>query len=236
MNSTGNYGGGMYLLSSILKIMANANVLFINHRALVQGGAIYLSQSTIYLAIGANLTFFNNRASDEGGAIYLRQSTIDVANEANLDFINNTAGDKGGALYVDPGVMLHDSSAYFPCFLQNFAHYAAHGTLSFTNNSATNGGDDVYGGSLQACNVKNYVYGISSVSSDPLRVCMCESPANDKPQCSSHPHESYNYANLIHSKCFSWRELYGPNISCWSGLRHNYWCCLFEHFPISNLQ
>ena len=65
---------------------------------------------------------------------------------ANLSFFDNTVGDKGSALYVDLRVTLHDSTDY----LRNYDKID-HGTLSFTNNFATNGGDDVYGVSLIAC-------------------------------------------------------------------------------------
>ena len=143
----------MHLSSSTLKVMADANMLFINNIALL------------------------------GGAILLHQSMITVATGANLTFVNNTAVDKGGAIYVDPGLMLRDyrnvDDSVYRCRLLKTDNV----TLSFANNSATNGGDDVYGASLQVCNVENYVPSISSVSSDPLRVCMCESPVYDKPQC-----------------------------------------------------
>ena len=83
----------------------------------------------------------------------------------------------------------------------------------FANNSAGNGGDDIYGASLQEClsNECNSVTfagvtpGISSVSSDPQRVCLCDN--NGKPQCANasfiylhrkvHPGENFTVPAVI---------------------------------------
>ena len=65
-------------------------------------------------------------------------------------------------------------------------------TLRFINNSAASGGDNIYGGTLYGlcerlskCNltVKTDSSGISSVSSDPIRVCACDNTG--KPRCTS---------------------------------------------------
>ena len=73
------------------------------------------------------------------------------------------------------------------CFLRNHDH---HGMYHFLNNSATNGGDDLYGASSQECFINHHGYGTSesSVPSDPLQACVCETAAViNKSQCISSP-------------------------------------------------
>ena len=111
--------------------------------------------------------------------------------EVQTTFINNSVFDKGGAVYVYPGL----KSIYFvesawntlsllDCFITpEMDNSEDTGYIYFENNLAENGGDEIYGASLSGCPlIAKHTDGISAVSSDPLRVCICDS--NDKPQCS----------------------------------------------------
>ena len=153
-NNTNVYGGALQLDSSILNITAGANVEFINNTALVHGGAIYLSSSTLY-----------------------------VEDEASLSFTNNSAGDKGGAIYITPGVTEAYIDYVDECFVYNAIIFSVNYYFFFNNNEAAHGGDDIYGASLYAClALRNiHISGISAVTSDPLKVCLCDNPA--KLQC-----------------------------------------------------
>ena len=64
--------------------------------------------------------------------------------------------------------------------------------LVFDNNTAINGGNDIYGASIEECKSSthcppvdrvNISSSISSVSSDPLRICVCDHYG--VPQCSN---------------------------------------------------
>lgn len=136
---------------------------------------------------------FANYIHNTGGAMALYSSTLKFASGANVSFINNSAYDIGGAIYIEPGVSpswIWDSfdppsSFYHLLDCNNRSTY----TLHFMNNSAVNGGDDIYGGTLyepsNKCNltVTTDSSSISSVSSDPIRVCACDSTG--RPQCNN---------------------------------------------------
>ena len=187
-------------------ITLSGNVTFTNNTN-IYGGAIELYSSTLNIAAGANVTFIDNRALAQGGAIFLSLSKVIVETGANLRFVNNSARDKGGAVYVHPGVTTMSSTEVFELkrdtdtaivkYIYNcLFHSDNNNGIQFIENKATNGGDDIYGASLFACSIGTPIPGISTASSDPLRVCLCESPA--KPLCSRDIPESetYNYADL----------------------------------------
>jgi hypothetical protein len=141
---------------------------------------------------------FANNSGAKGAALALYSSNLKLGSGANLTFINNLAFRKGGALYIEPGLspFVYETSfhSYFPymyCFLELLdCSSTSQYTVYFKNNSAYFGGDDMYGASfhnivcygshvdnpLHICDVT--VVGassnISSVSSDPTRVCLCD--------------------------------------------------------------
>ena len=83
----------------------------------------------------------------------LHLSNWNIAPDTNVSFVKNTALDLGGALYIEPDFPADPitiSLTKIPCFYQllgcnNGSFYQ----LYFANNSATNGGDDIYGAPLQ---------------------------------------------------------------------------------------
>ena len=145
---------------------------------------------------------FTNNTGTRGAALALYSSTLCIAQNANMSFTNNLAIDRGGALYIEPSVspfMLAMSLAnglYQPSCFYKLLHFNDQVNISynvhFFNNSAYFGGDDIYGSSFNSPHCKNSeeysvvtVTGassnISSVSSDPTRVCLCDSTG--QPQC-----------------------------------------------------
>ena len=149
------------------------------------------------VTVSGNVIFQNNTAIN-GGAMVLHSSTLYIDRNTNVLFINNTAANVGGAIFVDSGSIMRPDSDFtrFPCFYQilhPFSNYSFE--LSFTNNSARSGGNDIYGASLKGnCQEsKNSLFdfdafklfhfntrNLSSVSGSPSRVCICES---NIPQC-----------------------------------------------------
>ena len=150
------------------------------------------------ITLSGVITFINN-SGIRGGAIVLYSSTLNVLPGTDVLFINNYAVETGGAIYVNPSLTPDQllsimEQETFPeslikrprCFyhLLNCSVRATY-TFSFSNNSAMNGGDDIYGASLEfhrlegsgKCNLTVNVNntGLSSVSSDPTRVCLCDS-------------------------------------------------------------
>ena len=166
------------------------------------------------ITLSGVVVFSNNRAI-RGGAMALYSSTLNVAPGANVSLVNNSAVETGGAIYINPSLipnplLLEENYDEFPkrarqdilpqCFyhLLNCSTGASY-TFSFADNSAMQGGDDIYGASLNYhqssgnCNLTVIMNstGLSSVSSDPTRVCLCDSEGI--PQCKNN---SYNYRSL----------------------------------------
>ena len=152
------------------------------------------------LTLSGNILFANYSANI-GGAMSLFLSTLNFVPGANVSFINNSANDKGGAIYIEPDVspswINFDTPSCFYHLLD--CNSSAIYSLHFVNNSATNGGDDIYGGAVSGLcmtvskcklTVTTDSSSLSSVSSDPIRVCACDN--NSKPRCSN---TEYIYMN-----------------------------------------
>ena len=152
------------------------------------GGAIRMSESTIWLDYNTNITFSNNTAGTVGGAIYVQEFTTPNFLDAVAAINEPSPPDCFYRLMFNAGANGHNLSL---SALVNFEH-----------NSAKMGGDDIYGSSLKGdCSitpdkqtrsyqVQNEIFhfydvGLSSVSSDVRRVCLCE---NGLPQCDSMAH------------------------------------------------
>lgn len=192
--------------ASLSTITLSGNISFLNNTG-VNGGAMALYSSTLVIAPNTSVYFHNNTAVSGGAMALYHFSTLNIAHNTSIRLYDNTATESGGAIYLDNNVnSLSDYSP--PCFYQllNYrddAHLDWY-NITFCNNSATNGGDDIYGefmhssecyayqhissGNggyypydhivLSCCVQKYFHYGsksISSVSSDPLRVCLCKS-------------------------------------------------------------
>ena len=166
---------------------------FINN----QGTAIESYYSAVTLAGG---TLFSNNTSTRGGALLLYQSYLYLALSSNTSFFNNYAQEVGGAIYVKqrPYFQLNVID-YPPCFYQTSSLFVSpEMNLNFKSNFASGGGDDIYGGSIfSPCRLFNSHYRfssslrifhfqdktLSSVTSDPTRVCLCDDQGT--PQCAN---------------------------------------------------
>jgi predicted outer membrane repeat protein len=164
------------------------------------------------ITLSGNMLFANNSAV-RGGAIALYYSTLNIAAGTVVTFTNNFAYDKGGAIYIEPGISPHDNMLFevtkHHCFYQ-LLHCSANSTyvLNFANNSARYGGDDIYGTSIQLldsicqtsqlnnkCNltINGASSDLSSVSSDPLRVCLCDDQGK---LCNGTMSYEYSYTHI----------------------------------------
>ena len=208
-HSTVTFSGDMIFANSSIfttysyfgTITLSGNTIFTNNTA-YGGGAMYLDSSTLNITSNSVVLFSNNIALDLGGAIYLVGSKINIAPGANVTFANNRAYDKGGAIYFEPGITLsqvlsqdNPHKCFFYQSLEGGTTAGIH--INFTNNTAGNAGDDIYGASLEDCSLESNHYknnlihhnesdfSISLVSSDPLRICICDNNGNGTyvPQC-----------------------------------------------------
>ena len=184
--------GNCYAYNSPIIVRESTTISFTGTSEFAGSNQALALISSVFNMSG-NVTFVNNTGT-RGAAMILYSSTLNIAPNTNLVFINNSAKDRGGAIYIEPGVSSIFHQFHFICFFQllncsNNANYS----LYFSNNSAVNGGDDVYGAFLQAgsgclpepdCNLIVNITNPSksSVSSNPLHVCTCDN--DGKPHCS----------------------------------------------------
>ena len=138
------------LSTSGVVCLFNVNMLniqdcrFINN----QGTAIKSYYSAVTLA---GDTLFSNNTSTRGGALLLHDSYMYLTAFSNISFFNNRAKDVGGAIYLQHTNIQFDIFDILPCFYQITSDSLMDSpelNLNFKSNSATGGGDDIYGGSL----------------------------------------------------------------------------------------
>ena len=100
------------------------------------------------ITLSGNISFLNN-AGTNGGAMALYLSTLSFAFGANVYFYSNTAMEAGGAIYVDKNynnLRLVDGAYLPPCFYRILRVTTSDWlNISFYNNSATKGRNDIYG-------------------------------------------------------------------------------------------
>ena len=105
-----------------------------------------------------------------------------------------------------------DSCSYVGCFFHpiNCSKDSSQSiTLNFENSLAKKGGSDIYGGSLLECSDSTFLCDLAvnndtSVSSDPLRICICDHNSFGRQQCQCdefesnvHPGESFNLSSVL---------------------------------------
>ena len=178
----------------------------------VYNNIVFLSTMTVHkvnLYFIGNSTFSNNVASN-GGAIFMSRSIIWLQKGAHVSFFNNSATQIGGALSIRERVVheLYAGQLGKPCFFQLISSDIKEGDVSlvFSNNHAKIGGNDIFGAALRDdCDVSDHYSpsfyyfkkvikfqtpSISSVSSHPNRVCLCDD--SGVPQCENIDYIYYN--------------------------------------------
>ena len=178
--SAGAGGAGGAIYAEVSYVQLTGDVTFENNRA-VLGGAIRLISGSVLIT--GNISFISNFAYIEGGAMGLKGRTqLLLRSPVVASFNDNEADYFGGAIYS--ASVCSDSRP--DCFFaedtdsdQRDLH------LNFSKNSAPHGGSVIYGENLEHCLVNHTTSGISflqnisniissEISSDPLKICICE--------------------------------------------------------------
>ena len=160
--------------------------------------AFVAHNSTLYFESDCWVQFYQNQGYYGGALSLYTYSVLNVMPTANVTFINNNARKNGGAIYVDtlsyesPNIELHHQCFYYGYRRQTENMY-------FCNNTAVQGGDSIYGGSIDKCYGRksttarhsefdlhnnnqnldditlfcNSSDSSSVISSNPIRLCFC---------------------------------------------------------------
>ena len=154
----------------------------------------------------------NNR-NTEGAGITM-QSTANIVVQGRTIICNNTADKHGGAILVTKSLLYLQNQALL-CTL-SFEEQSS--LMMFSGNRAGEGGSDMYGAILMGCrwiahvghpNETSWYFDtpimkhlhfsdtdrLSSMSSDPIMVCFCNTTTN-LPDCSDRTHHMQTYPGL----------------------------------------
>ena len=214
-NLSANLGGAIYTSDNSLVSFRGTSSMDNNFVEL--GGAIYVRNTTL---VFEGTVHFTNNGNDKdiiskGGGMYLSDSVLSILPNTTVYWVNNHAT-FGGAIYVDdsPNPFIYctkiEKCAPKECFFQLPGQNLSNGLnvqLVFENNSADGAGSVLYGGAIDNCTLTgldSYSSGEvfdmlvhidddntnSSISSDPFRICPCES---NLPNCSKSIIESTLY-------------------------------------------
>ena len=213
-NTSNGVGSLPYLIAAASNVTISGMVTFANNILT----PIVLFSSIITLS--GNISFVSNSGT-KGGAIALLPSTLNIAHNTTIYFYNNLARETGGAIHVAKSSYSFDKCFYQLLDHSNKYNWYR---IQFKNNTAKNGGDHVYGELMHsdACcatpeichsdthNIigtpsyraqKYFAYdpdsktSLSPVSSDPTRVCLCDSMG--KPQCAAMD-KIYGHSVIVH--------------------------------------
>ena len=205
----------------------SSNVKIIGDVTFADNVCTVISAYSSTITLSGNISFLNNTGVN-GGAMALYSSTLNIASNTTVYFYNNRATETGRAIYVDndSNQLKFSTPDFQPCFYQLPDYDDKTSTwynISFHNNSATKGGDHIYGAFMHSgdcyvalgdrydydgiipsyCAQKYFHYepkSSSSVSSDPIRVCTCKSGSQ---QCSDihsievHPGETFTLSVVV---------------------------------------
>lgn len=210
-----------------------SNWMILDERRLVHGGILDIfsvdkvkfesciftdNNSTVLSIVDSNvvlsgqLLFSDNSAVDGGAMKFCDSSYMFIENNTSAIFQRNQAKNAGGAIFAQQRCLETNPSCFFQPLVKDFTKLSDFGknikmTLKFINNTATNSGNAIYGGSIDYCYTFNHFisrrgkesYYLSSVvfkklfhilnqdhnydiSSNPYGVCLCNKTTK-KPQC-----------------------------------------------------
>ena len=139
------------------------------------------------ITLSGTVSFINNTGI-RGGAMALYSSIVYLKSALNVNFINNSAQKTGGAIHIEPDMTRNICPS---CFYQFEGQNSTDIAIHYSKNRAELGGDDIYGNSRALCKFIDRTFPstttstLSSVSSDPTQVCLCDS--DGKPWCENTP-------------------------------------------------
>ena len=190
------------------------NSTFINNSG---SHAVDVYKSRLYFT--GRILFQNNTSSTDGGALYLRGNSLMYCKpDTIILFRNNTARHRGGAIYVETFIQIGIPFCFFQ--LDHVRQYhSSNVQLIFEGNHANQAGVAIYGGRVDSCyiyelkytlfprssrvgtpsvkvfeklfNFSNSTPSLTLVSSDPIRVCFCNSTKINYAQSQILPKEAF---------------------------------------------
>ena len=139
------------------------------------------------ITLSGLLTFVNNSALSGTVFSFFQDSVLHLTETSRTYFLNNHATNSGGVFYVSNNEHVVVGAVKTVCFFDTSDVSTPQIRFTFVNNSAGKGGDVLYGGEIALAtdgnwnclkrfkNISNLTSQntLSQISSDPMRVCLC---------------------------------------------------------------
>jgi hypothetical protein len=166
--------------------LANSLILFKNNTGSQSGGITYINTKVIFQG-GSHLIFTSNRGKRGGAmAFYARSHILFNGGITNFTFTNNHASIVGGAIYVQDSDYTRIGHHNYRTQFFSIPNTIKKPTFYFSNNTAIQAGDALYGGGGNVDDIKfNNTASTdwSIAATTPFRLCRCK---NSKPKCDSY--------------------------------------------------
>ena len=199
---------------AVIEMNNNSGVTFRNSS--FEGNSIScLKLVNTHFTVNGTLTFEDNRVYRGAALVFIDKSSLAISNQSTLVFKNNNAATTGGAIYVVSSKYYvptaHGLRTCSTCFLK-VEDKSKMARLIFKDNTASQGGDVLYGGSLgractnnqssnanYRCNSCLQVFRdiskispetLSSITSAPSRACFCIN-GSTSPDCFALFHSNF---------------------------------------------
>ena len=172
-----------YSFDSNIEILANSSITFENNTG-AQSGGMTLVNSFVAFKGSSRLTFSHNSGKRGGAMAFYGRSQLKVhGGITNLTFVQNHATVVGGAIFVQDSDYVTEFG--YMKFFDAASYKATKPNFFFSNNTAIQAGDALYGGTgnsndLTFNNSVNSDWSLAST--EPFKVCRC---IKSKPQCNS---------------------------------------------------
>ena len=181
---TSRYDSVLYATNTLISMNGYSQLIFENNSGVICGGMLLVNSNFSFSSFGAKYIQFSHNRGRTGGALALFQGAhlkFDCK-KVTMRFTNNAASEVGGAIYVDDlGYIVLESrlSPFYivPRYCRKRPVFYGY----FNNNTARVAGNIIYGGWLDGYETSDPFSSLdndrehpSEVSSDPIRVCICE--------------------------------------------------------------
>ena len=180
----------------VVLVYKSRNTTFTNCTFAENAGTALVAFHVDHLVFSGEMKFLNNSAY-RGGGLVLIESVLYVDSLASITFHGNRVSNKGGAILVEGSLATTEDDPHTTdhCFYQFWSKDTSQ-KIKFKDNYALHGGHNIYGAPLashclvydqpdhKSRSIDELRYGgvfhfhpqtLSSVSSDPKRVCLCNS-------------------------------------------------------------
>ena len=190
-----------FCIDSKIRFLANSLIIFENNTGSQSGGITFVNTNIMFKG-GSHLVFISNRGKRGGAmAFYYHSHMLFKRGITNLTFTSNHASIVGGAIYVQDSDYIRVGRPHYHSKFFFIDPPNTKPTFHFSNNTAIQAGDAIYGGGGNVHDIKfnnTASTGWSTAATTPFRICKCE---YSQPKCKGHYRNDtiYNeaYINLL---------------------------------------